>query len=70
MIRSASCELSARLLHFIPELAHQSVDNVLGIRVVTRIDALTPNEVHDLVLALSGDGSIGNDDLYLCCELA
>lgn len=70
MIRSASCELSTHYLQHIPEVAHQSVDNMLSIRVMARVDALAPNEVHDLVLALSGDGSIGDDDLDLRYELA
>lgn len=44
---------------------YQSIDDVFRIRVVLGVGSLPPNEVHDLVLSLSRNGCIRNDDLHL-----
>lgn len=43
----------------------ETVDDVLRVGVVRGVAALAADEVHDLVLALSGNGRVGDDDLKL-----
>ena len=45
--------------------AHQTINDVLSIRVMTRISSLTTYKVHYFVLAFAGYASIGNNDLNL-----
>ena len=47
---------------------HESVDDVLGVRVVRGIHALPPDVIHDLVLALSRHARVRDDDLQLRAE--
>lgn len=43
----------------------ESVNDMLRVRVVRRMRALTTDVIHDLVLAFTRHGSVGDDDLEL-----
>jgi hypothetical protein len=47
------------------QIGVESVDDMLGIGVVLRMRPLTPNKVHNLVLSLSRDRRVRDDDLHL-----
>lgn len=63
-MRSASCGLSE--IRITPtKCAYQTIDNVFGIGIVVRRNALATNEIHDFMFTLARDAGIGNDDLQL-----
>jgi hypothetical protein len=45
--------------------AYQSVNNVPSVRIMARVTALTPDEIHNFVLPLARHTRVGNDDLNL-----
>jgi hypothetical protein len=46
-------------------MTYQAINYMLGIRIVGRVDSLPADKVHDLVLSLTWDASIRNDNLQL-----
>ena len=47
------------------EVSVGPVETVVGVWVVVGLAPLTTNEIHDLVLTLTGDISVRQDDLYI-----
>ena len=47
------------------EETNQAVNNMFSIGVMTTVCTLAAYEVHDLMLSLTRDASIGNVNLYL-----
>ena len=49
-------------------MTNQAVNNVFSVRVVSMVDSLAADEVHDLMLSLTRDAGIRNVNLHLSRE--